>query len=145
MVPPIISSKEIVKAFLTEVRSGKAPDQAKKYLAETVLAHQLNSEKKTTVTRTPENYAAHVRELLTQYGNYTFEITKLLADGDKVYARWKQSGHHLTNLDGYNATGKPLNEIASAVYRVKNGKIMEYWIQMDRFGFEQQLQQQQEN
>ncbi|MDQ3292203.1 MAG: ester cyclase [Bacteroidota bacterium] len=127
---------------MEEVRSGKAPDKANSYMAETVLAHQMNSEKETTVTRTPENYADHVREFLTQYGDYSFEITEILADGNKVYARWKQTGHHLTNLDGFAPTGQPLTEIASAVYRLKNGKIHEYWIQIDRFGFEQQLKQQ---
>lgn len=142
MIPDVTSNKEIVKAFLTEVRSGKTPENAKLYLTETVLAHQVNAENETTVKRTPENYADHVREFLTQYGDYSFQITELLADGDKVYARWKQTSHHLTNLDGYAPTGKPLIEIASAVYRVQNGKIVEYWIQIDRFGFEQQLKQQ---
>ncbi|QMU31532.1 ester cyclase [Adhaeribacter radiodurans] len=141
MILDVTSNKEIVKAFLTEVRSGKTPDNANLYLAETVLAHQVNAENETTVKRTPENYADHVREFLTQYGDYSFQITELLAEGDKVYARWKQTGHHLTNLDGYAPTGKPLIEIASAVYRVQNGKIVEYWIQIDRFGFEQQLKQ----
>jgi predicted ester cyclase len=86
-------------------------------------------------------YANHIREFLTLYGNYTFEITELLAEGNKVYARWKQTGTHLTTIDGYTATGQPLVEIASAVYRVENGKIAEYWIQIDRFGLEEQLKQ----
>ncbi|MGV3538944.1 MAG: Rid family detoxifying hydrolase [Rufibacter sp.] len=136
------TNKEIVKAFLEEVRAGKAPEKAHLYLADTVLAHQMNAEHETTVTRTPQNYADHVRDFLSMYGNFTFEITELLADGDKVYARWKQTGKHQTDLDGYAATGKPLVEIASAVYKVKEGKITEYWIQIDRLGFEEQLKQQ---
>jgi predicted ester cyclase len=134
-------SKQIVKAFLEEVRSGKDPDKASLYLAGTVLAHQMNAEKETAVQRSPAMYANHVREFLTLYGNYTFEITELLAEGNKVYARWKQTGTHLTTIDGYTATGQPLVEIASAVYRVENGKIAEYWIQIDRFGLEEQLKQ----
>lgn len=75
------------------------------------------------------------------YGNFTFEVTELIAEGDKVYARWIQHGKHLAEIDGYQATGKPLAEIASAVYRLEHGKIVEYWIQIDRLGFEKQLQQ----
>jgi predicted ester cyclase len=138
---PADGSKAIVKAFLEEVRSGKTPEKAYLYMAQTVLAHQMNAENETTVTRTPGEYASHVREFLTAYGNFTFEITELLADGDKVYARWKQTGKHLIPLSGYAATGQPLVEIASAVYRVEKGKIVEYWIQIDRLGLDAQLKQ----
>jgi predicted ester cyclase len=74
------------------------------------------------------------------YGPFGFEITELIAQGDKVYARWKQTGKHLAEIDGHAATGRPLIELASAVYRVENGRIAEYWIQIDRLGFEKQLQ-----
>ena len=112
-------------------------------MAETVLAHQINVEDQTTVNRTPENYAYHVKEFLKMYGSFSFEITELLADGDKVYARWIQKGKHLADIDGYAPTGKPINEIASVVYRLENNKIVEYWIQIDRYGFEKQLQENQ--
>jgi predicted ester cyclase len=122
------------------VRTGKAPDDANLFMAELVLAHQVTVENETTVERTPANYASHVREFLKMYGNFSFEITELLAQGDKVYARWIQKGIHTAEIDGYASTGKPINEIASVVYRLQNNKIVEYWIQIDRFGFEKQLQ-----
>lgn len=135
------TSQQIVKDFLLTVRSGKNPDKAKEFMAGKVLAHQLNAEHAQTVERTPENYAAHVREFLQLYGQFEFEITELIAQDNKVYARWKQTGKHLAQINGYPATGLPLIEIASAVYRLENGKIVEYWIQIDRAGFEKQLQQ----
>ena len=101
----------------------------------------MNAEEQTTVKRNPKNYTEHVKEFLKLYGNYSFEITELIADCDRVYARWIQKGKHLVEIDGYEATGKPLTEIASCVYRLENGKIVEYWIQIDRLGFEKQLQQ----
>ncbi len=140
--PQAVSGKTVVKAFLEEVRSGKAPEKAPLYMAPTVLAHQMNAENETTVRRSPGQYADHVREFLALYGNYAFEVTELIAEGDKVYARWKQTGKHLTTMDGYAPTGKPLVEIASAVYHLENGKIAEYWIQIDRLGLEEQLKQQ---
>lgn len=102
----------------------------------------LNSTKnQTTVIRTPQNYTEHISEFISLFGKLTFVITELLAEEDKVYARWKQIGNHLTEIDGYKPTGKPLVEIASCVYRLQNGKIVEYWIQIDRLGFENQLKQ----
>ncbi|MFP5039583.1 Rid family hydrolase [Parasediminibacterium sp. JCM 36343] len=134
-------NKETIKKFLETVRTGKAPAEAKLFMADTVLAHQVNVEEQTTVKRTPENYTYHVKEFLKMYGNFSFEITELLAEGDKVYARWIQKGKHLADIDGYAPTGKPINEIASAIYRLENNKIVEYWIQIDRYGFEKQLQE----
>ena len=133
------SAKEVVQGFLTEVRSGANPERAADYMADTVLAHQITSENPQTFTRTPANYTAHIREFLEMFGRFEFKITELLADGDKVYARWEQRGMHQADVEGYKATGLPLLEFTSAVYRVKNGKIVEYWLQSDRAGFDEQL------
>ena len=134
-----MENKEIVRQFLEQVRSGKFPEKAVLFMADSILAHQMNSENQTTVIRTPRNYSEHIEEFVTLFGNFTFEITELIADEDKVYTRWKQIGNHLTEIDGYKPTGKPLIEVASCVYRLENGKIVEYWIQIDRLGFENQL------
>jgi reactive intermediate/imine deaminase len=136
----VTTSKEIVKQFLEQVRSGKNPENARLFMTDTVLAYQMNSENQEIIKRTPQNYTDHIREFLKTYGNYSFEITELLADGDRVYARWLQVGKHLSEIDGHTPTGKPLIEIASCVYRVENHKIVEYWIQADRLGFEKQLE-----
>ena len=69
----------------------------------------------------------------------TFDITELNGQDDKVYVRWKQTGTHIGEVDGYKPTGKELVEFASCVYRVQNHKIVEYWVQGDRLGFELQL------
>ncbi len=134
------SPKQVVRNFLDQVRSGKTPERSAQYLAPEVLAHQLNSENETTLVRNPQDYAAHVKDFQRIYGDYDFEVTELLADGDKVYARWKQSGCHIAPADGVAPSGLPVIEIASAVYRVKDGKIIEYWIQIDRKGIETQVE-----
>jgi predicted ester cyclase len=137
---PVSSSPEqLVQEFLLVVRSGVNPERTKDFMADKVLAHQVNAESPVTVIRTPQNYTDHVKEFLQLYGRFEFEITELIAQGNKVYARWKQTGKHLADIDGYKATGLPLVEFASAVYLVENGKITEYWIQVDRMGMEQQL------
>ncbi len=138
--PSSASPKDVVRYFLDEVRSGKSPERSSQYLASEVLAHQLNSENETTVSRSPEDYAAHVKDFQRIYGDYDFEVTELLADGDKVYARWKQTGCHIGRDGGAAPSGLPVIEIASAVYRVKDGKMVEYWIQIDRKGIDTQVE-----
>ncbi|WP_440116393.1 ester cyclase [Paenibacillus sp. QZ-Y1] len=133
-------AEQIVRTFFEEVRSGRNPDYASSVMAEQVLAHQVISEEEVTVTRTPSDYADHVREMIEAYGEFSLEIQDLLTQGDKVYVRWRQTGTHVGEVDGYSPTNLPVIEIASAVYRVENERIAEYWIQIDRFGIEKQLE-----
>jgi len=130
----------VVREFLTAVRSGIAPERATDFMAVSVRAHQVTAENEATVVRTPEEYARHVHDMLATYGAFSFEVTELLCDGDRVYARWRQVGKHLAAIDEFAPTGATLTEIASAVYRVERGRIVEYWIQIDREGLRLQLE-----
>ncbi|MGG1550741.1 ester cyclase [Paenibacillus ferrarius] len=135
--------QEIVSSFFHYVRSGTNPDAAALYMADTVLAHQVTAENETTVQRSPQNYADHVLEMIDAYGHFQVEIQELISQDDRVYVRWKQTGTHIGEVDGFAPTGKPVIEIASAVYRVTDGKIAEYWIQIDREGIRKQLERNQ--
>jgi predicted ester cyclase len=104
-----------------------------------VVAHQITSEDPVSIQRTPENYTSHVRDFIRMFGQFDFKVTELLAEDQKVYARWIQTGKHLEEMNGFPATGLPLTEFTSAVYRIENGKIVEYWLQNDRLGMEMQL------
>ncbi|MBG9753872.1 ester cyclase [Lysinibacillus sphaericus] len=138
-----MTPEDIVKKFFEEVRSGKNPDYATELMADQVLAHQVISEEELTVKRTPKDYADHVKEMVEAYGNFSLEIQEFIVQDHKVYVRWKQVGTHVGEVDGYEPTKLPVIEIASAVYRIENGKIAEYWIQIDRAGIENQLKRNQ--
>lgn len=92
-------------------------------MAPEVIANQVISEDSQVIIRTPDQYAEHVLEMKAEYGDFEFVIDELLADGDKVFARWTQ-------------TGKGIRECASCVYRIQSGYIVEYWIQIDRLGIQ---------
>ena len=140
-----MTPEQIVKKFFEEVRSGNNPDYATELMAEQVLAHQVISEEESTVLRTPTDYADHVKEMVEAYGDFTLEIQEFMVQDNKVYVRWKQIGTHVGEVDGYQATNLPVIEIASAVYRIEDEKIAEYWIQIDRAGIDNQLNRNKSN
>ena len=140
-----MTPEQIVKKFFEEVRSGKNPDHAIELMADQVLAHQVISEEELTVIRTPKDYADHVKEMVEAYGDFSLEIQEFLIQGNKVYVRWKQVGMHVGEVDGYQPTGLLVIGKASAVYRVEDEKIAEYWIQIDRAGMENQLNRNKSN
>lgn len=132
-------AEQVVRGFLTDVRSGRDPDAVTRYFAAKVIAHQIQSEDEVAVMRTPQDYAAHVREFLATYGAFTFKVEALVAQDDLVFVRWRQVGHHLGSIDGEKPTRAVLVELTSALYRVVDGKIVEYWVQTDRKGMDIQL------
>ncbi|MFF2620385.1 ester cyclase [Oerskovia jenensis] len=129
----------LVREFFAVVRSGTAPHRAGDFMAPRVHAHQVQAEDPTTVERTPEQYAEHVEEMIAAYGPFRLTIDEVLAAGDKVYVRWTQEGNHLGEIDGHAPTGRPVVQVASCVYRVEDGLIVEYWMQIDRAGLTAQL------
>ncbi|QHW30968.1 ester cyclase [Paenibacillus rhizovicinus] len=135
-----MKAAEIVEEFFARVRSGLDPDAAHSYMAGCVAAHQVTAENEQTVERSPQNYADHVRDMMKAYGAFQLQIKEFLASEDRVYVRWKQTGMHVGEVEGFAPTGKPIIEIASAVYRIANDKIVEYWIQIDREGIRKQLE-----
>jgi predicted ester cyclase len=135
-----LSPKEVVLAFFEQVRSGKNVQAAYELLAETHLAHQVVSGCEYAITRTPADYAAHIAEMRAAYGDFRLIVEELLSEGDKVYVRWQQQGVHSGELFGIAPTYRPVSERASAVYRVAQGKIVEYWIQIEADGVRRQLE-----
>lgn len=57
----------------------------------------------------------------------------------EVVARFRQDGHHLLAQDGSPGSSRPVSDVGSAVYRVEDGRIAEYWIPLDRLGLQLQL------
>ena len=135
-----LDPRTVVARFFAEVRSGKSLAHTAELMAPRVLAHQALAEGQATVERSAEDYADHVRDMRVAYGDFELRIEEMIAEGDRVYVRWRQTGKHLATIDGFAPTGRPLVELASAVYRVAEGKIVEYWIQIDRAGLRAQLE-----
>jgi predicted ester cyclase len=129
----------VVRTFLEKVRSGIEPGLAEKLMAGKVSAHQVESEGPHTVQRTPRQYNEHIEEMKAAFGDFTISIDELFGHGDRVYARWTQVGRHIGTFDGVSPTGRPIAEVASAVYRIDNGVIVEYWMQIERLGLQIQL------
>jgi len=133
------SAEHVVRDFIEFVRSGKQPELAINYMAATVTAHQIISGEAIAIERTPQNYTDHINEFIDCYGTFDLVVEEFIAQQSKVYVRWRQIGVHQNAILGYPATGKTLITTDSAVYRVENEKIVEYWIQQESDGLKAQL------
>jgi predicted ester cyclase len=136
--PGITAAGRVVAEFLGRVRVTGDTDAAVALMTTNLRCHQMNSESPQTIERSPAAYAEHVREMLADFGQFSYVVTELLCEDDFVYVRWEQTGLNQAPA-GDGPQGQPLVEVGSAVYRVHDGRIAEYWIQLDRHGLITQL------
>ncbi|MDP9382034.1 MAG: ester cyclase [Chloroflexota bacterium] len=68
-----------------------------------------------------------------------FTVDDLIAEGDKVIARWTAEGTHTGELMGIPATGRRGRVSGILIYRIVDGKIKEGWQNWNTIGLLQQL------
>jgi steroid delta-isomerase-like uncharacterized protein len=67
------------------------------------------------------------------------EIEDMLAEGDKVSARFRLRGTNTGSFQGMPPTGKAVNVNATGIFRVVDGRVTDNWVNMDFLGLLQQL------
>lgn len=66
------------------------------------------------------------------------EVTQMIVAGDRVVTHLRFSGHFTGTLMGRQGQGQPIQFIATDIYRVKNGRIVENWHLEDNLSLLQQ-------
>lgn len=66
-------------------------------------------------------------------------VDDLIAEGDRVVARWRAEGTHLGPFMGTPPTGKFVSTSGITIFRLQNGRIVEEWGQSDTIGLLQQV------
>lgn len=73
------------------------------------------------------------------FPDYWMTIDYLVADDEKVAARFSQGGTHRGDLFGIPPTGKTVKFTEMGILRVADGKVVESWYDVDMAGLMQQL------
>jgi predicted ester cyclase len=66
-------------------------------------------------------------------------IEDLVAEGDKVAARWRARATHRGEYVGIPPTGKEVEFTGISLYRIEGGKIAESWTAEDELGLMRQI------
>jgi steroid delta-isomerase-like uncharacterized protein len=73
------------------------------------------------------------------FPDFRLNVWDLIAEGDKVVARWSTQGTHQGELMGIPPTGKRVEVTGIDIFRFAEGKIAEHWAEFDMLGLMQQL------
>ena len=75
----------------------------------------------------------------TAFPDCRVTVEDVIAEGDKVVARWRLAGTHKGEFLGVPPTGRQANLTGIAIFRITGGKIAEQWENHDDLGLMQQL------
>ncbi|HEY3542552.1 MAG TPA: ester cyclase [Gaiellaceae bacterium] len=87
------------------------------------------------------------RDMHRQFGLATYSsfpdlkrpVEDLVAEGDKVVARWSSVGTHSGDFMGTPPSGKTVRTTGITIFRLADGKIVEEWSESDMLGMLQQV------
>jgi steroid delta-isomerase-like uncharacterized protein len=80
-----------------------------------------------------------VQALIKSFPDVQWKIQELVGDGNQVVVRWEIHGTHTNQFQNFAATGKKVSSGGIGFYEFKNDKIINAYVQTDRFAFLQQL------
>jgi predicted ester cyclase len=73
------------------------------------------------------------------FPNVISTIEDLIAEGDKVVARWRSRATHQGDYMGIAPTGKEVEFTGISIYRIDGGKIAQSWSIEDQLGLMRQI------
>lgn len=80
-----------------------------------------------------------VERMVAAFPDLIFVIEDLFGDGDRVCVRWRFDAVHMGEFVGLAPTKKPVTQYGIAIYQVRDGKLSQAWLQVDRLGVLQQI------
>jgi len=75
----------------------------------------------------------------TAFPDLTYTVEDEIAEGDLVMARFSARGTHLGTFLGVAPTGRSITYTGIDVNRIRDGRIVQSWVQYDALGLLQQL------
>jgi ketosteroid isomerase-like protein len=87
----------------------------------------------------PEGAKVVARVFRTAFPDFHITIEDLVASGDKVAARFSQTGTHRGPFMGAAPTGKRVQFTEIGIIRVAGGKVVESWYETDNLSLYQQV------
>jgi steroid delta-isomerase-like uncharacterized protein len=86
-----------------------------------------------------EGHRQYSQVMLTAFPDLERTIEDLVAEGDKVVARWTATGTHTGDFQGIPPSGTIATSSGITIFRIADGRIVEEWSESDMLGLLQQV------
>lgn len=130
------ANQELVRTFVAVVKNERKLDRLGEFFAADYVEH---NETVTSFGKGLAGYQAFLGHLFSGFPDDKVTITQLVAGDDWVSYRATESGTHTGAFLNIPATGKHATWTEIQFFRIKNGKVVEHWVDVDIFSWFQQL------
>lgn len=127
-------NKAVVRRFIEEVWNQRNVD-----VADEIFHPEATCPSAPQLPKGAEGVRAVATLFHNAFPDFQMTFEDLLAEGDRVYARWTESGTHEGELMGVPPTGKAVRFSEMGILRFGDGKIVESWFEADILGLMGQL------
>lgn len=87
----------------------------------------------------PTKFGNSIARIRNAFPDVRFVVEDLIAEGDRVVARWQFQATHLGAFVGVPPSEQRVTQVGIAIYQCRNGQISRAWAQVDRLGLLQQI------
>ena len=128
------ANKDVVRRFVDQVLVKLNLDAVDELVADDFVSHSWPSDpdSKTALKAATERVGKGLADI-------SFTIDDLIAQGDRVVARVTSRARQVGPFMGMPATGRKYEIGEIHIFRLRDGKIVEHWYQMDAMGLMRQL------
>lgn len=110
-------------------------DAIEEYVSEDAIQHGVHAE-----LHGHDQISDYLDRHFTAFPDYTGETEEIVVGDEIVAIRYRAQGTHTGEYKDVDPTGLTAEWTGMAMYRVKNGKINEIWLEEDRLGLLEQLE-----
>ena len=127
-------NKAIVRRFVDEIFVQGRKDTVDELLADDFVAHTWPS-----TGQPKDDLKAAIDRTSGALEDPAFTIEDLIAEGDRVAARLTTAATQVGSFMGMPPSGKRYEIGEIHVFRLRDGKVVEHWHQLDQMGMMKQL------
>ena len=128
-------NKALVRRFFDQVYNNARPEVIDELIADDYVDHSAPPAQAPGAAGTHQMYDT----FRTAFPDLRAEIHHLFAEGDLVVVRSTLTGTSRGELMGAPPTGKPVQIASIVILRLRDGRFVERWEQMDHLGLMLQL------
>lgn len=132
-------NKAVMRRMLDEVIVGGNLDLMDELVAPDFINHNVVGTGETSSSVGVEAFRQEIKALREAFPDIKLPIVHLLAEGDNVIVHLRGQGTHLGQFGPIPATGKTVDVASMSIVRMAEGKFVERWNLVDRYGMLQQL------
>ncbi|GAB5413720.1 MAG: hypothetical protein Cons2KO_13230 [Congregibacter sp.] len=117
------ANKQLVRRWLSELW-----DQGNYKVAASLLSADFERHSEGYPATGPAAYAAIVKSCHDGFPDTKIVmVDELIADGDRVFVRWRWTGTHTAPFRGIAPSGKSIDVLGEDVIRIRDGRITDIW------------------